>query len=739
MLKRVCVMTAMAVFATTGAFAQGSESEERETRNGGSGFSEARSLAAYRLGDGETVTLDGHIDEPFWSRVDVATDYRQVQPSEGAAPPQPTRVRIAYSPTTLYVAFEVIETREGHYVARVRQRDGDTGVDDFVRIFLDPHRTGRDAYMFVVHPLGARWDALLENNDNTIMNWDATWDARTQRTANGWTAEIAIPFSELSFENGGADWGFDTMRYFNEDQAVTRWAQIERNLGTFDVSRAGTLTGIHDIDTGLGIEAEVFGTSRYTHVWPEPGREDDVTFDASGNLFYKLTPSLTGTLTVNTDFSDTPLDERIVSLSRFGTFFEETRDFFLQDAAVFEFGGNNFGPENGLPYFSRNIGRANGQLIDLVGGAKVSGRAFGMDVGGLITYMGEGDGVDPQVLAVFRGSREVLGQSRVGVIATYGDPTGAEDNVLGGVDFQHVIDLDNNAQINADAFFVDTFTGGGIGHGQAWGGTLVYNSDRWWGRFRTKHLEENYNPALGFANRPDSRSYEAVGRRRWRPEGGRFDFIDVFGWTNAVTDLDSNIQSQNNGGSLEFDFTNGTYLGIAVDDTYEYLNSGFNLPGGVFIPAGDYHMQDLNIWWDGSSTWAVQPFWNVEFGSFFGGTYNHAGAGINWRPSSLIAVTTRHNYDNIDFGAAGRTEIYVGSLQLSITPTPNMELITEVQYDSISENLNVLSRFRWQINSASEIFIAVGHSAAVPSRDFPQEFESNVSTAVVRVGHTMRW
>jgi len=729
MLRGVLATAGMLALLVTGASAQ----------NGGSGFSESRSLAAYLLGENESVTLDGRLDEPFWQRAGVATEFRTFTPEEGLAPPQPTAVRIAYSATTLYVAWEVTETRDGHYIANVRQRDGETGRDDFVRIFLDPHQTRRDAYMFVVHPLGARWDALLQNNDQVITNWDATWDARTERTATGWTAELAIPFSELSFPNGGGDWGFDAMRYFNHSQTATRWAQIERNLGTFDVSREGRLTGIHGIDTGLGIEAQVFGTTRYTHVWPEPGREDDIIFDASGNLFYKLTDSLTGTFTVNTDFSDTPLDDRIVSLSRFATFFEETRDFFLQDAAIFEFGGNNFGPSNGLPYFSRNIGRAEGQRVDLIGGGKVSGRMFGTDMGALVTYMGEGDMVDSQVLGVLRASREVLSESRVGLIATYGDPSGAEDNLLGGIDFQHVINLDNNAQINADFFFIDTYSGGDVGHGQAWGATAVYNSDEWWGRVRTKHLEENYNPALGFANRPDSRDYQAVGRRRWRPEGDRFDFIDLFAWSSVVTGLASEIESRNHGSSLEFDFTNGTYLGFAFDDTTEHLDSGFMLPGGVMIPAGSYHMQDFNVWWNGSSTWSIQPFWNAEYGSFFGGTYNHGGVGLNWRPSSLISLRSNHGYDNIDFGAAGRTEFYVGSLELTITPTPNMELITELQYDSISENFNVLSRFRWQLNSASEIFIAVGHSADVPSRDFPQEFESNVSTAVVRVGHTMRW
>ena len=46
--------------------------------------------------------------------------------------------------------------------------------------------------------------------------------------------------------------------------------------------------------------------------------------------------------TVNPDFSDAPLDVRQVNTTRFSLFTPETRVFFLQDVAAFEFGGRNF-------------------------------------------------------------------------------------------------------------------------------------------------------------------------------------------------------------------------------------------------------------------------------------------------------------------------------------------------------------------------------------------------------------
>src|SRR6185369_1112750 len=103
-----------------------------------------------------------------------------------------------------------------------------------------------------------------------------------------------------------------------------------------------------------------FAALKYHRIWDKPS-DADGTAKPSGNIYYKLTPSLTGTLTFNTDFSDAPLDARQVNITRFALFYPETRDFFLQDAAGFEFGGNNLNnDQNARPFFSRNIGLVNG-------------------------------------------------------------------------------------------------------------------------------------------------------------------------------------------------------------------------------------------------------------------------------------------------------------------------------------------------------------------------------------------
>src|SRR5262249_51392989 len=154
-------------------------------------------------------------------------------------------------------------------------------------------------------------------------------------------------------ESTESDWGFDILRMLKHKNEEIRWGPAPASVGINDISFGGTLTGLAGLRQGLGLDVQVYSGVRYKHQWRGTS-DDDVTFHPSGNTYYKITPSLTGTLTLNTDFSDAPLDKRRVNTSRFSLFEPETRQFFLQDAAAFDFGGRNFGEndENGTAFLS---------------------------------------------------------------------------------------------------------------------------------------------------------------------------------------------------------------------------------------------------------------------------------------------------------------------------------------------------------------------------------------------------
>jgi len=76
--------------------------------------------------------------------------------------------------------------------------------------------------------------------------------------------------------------------------------------------------------------------------------DNSSNFEPSLDVPYRITPSLAATFTINTDFSTAEIDDQQVALDRFSLLFPEKRDFFLQDAGIFEFGNID---TNGRPFF----------------------------------------------------------------------------------------------------------------------------------------------------------------------------------------------------------------------------------------------------------------------------------------------------------------------------------------------------------------------------------------------------
>ena len=168
---------------------------------------------------------------------------------------------------------------------------------------------------------------------------------------------------------------------------------------------------------------------------PFDGTASTTDTDPSLDVFYKITPSLTGALTINTDFSATEVDDRQVNLTRFGLFFPEKRDFFLQDADIFEFGGLE---ANGRPFFSRRIGLSDdGEPIDLEVGGKLTGRVGRWNIGALSVRQDDvrARPCPADNATVARASANLLEESNVGMIVTEGNPGSTVDNSLAGVDF----------------------------------------------------------------------------------------------------------------------------------------------------------------------------------------------------------------------------------------------------------------------------------------------------------------
>ena len=475
---------------------------------------------ATRIEASEAPIIDGDVSDAVWAKAEVIDEFYQLEPDTYQPVSERTELRFLYDSDNLYISVYAYDREPDLIRASTKNRDGSFAGDDTVRITLDPLNTRRDGYLFVMNALGGRIDDLIQNNTDFIREWNSIWAGSARIVDDGWTVEMAIPFRNFSFDPAQSEWVIDFSREIRRKSERARWSSINAAERPADISRAGTLTGITEINQGLGLDIQVYGAPRYRFDWQEPQRET-ISARFGGNSFYRITPRLTGTLTVNPDFSDSPLDLLQVNTTRFNLFQPETRDFFLQDTATFEFGGRGFTtggrgadylypPENGSPFFSRNMGLANNLPVSLIGGTKLSGEFAGFGIGALsVVTNGTGDTKRSQVLSVARITRPI-GESKVGVIVTNGAPTGRSKNTIAGADFQFRNSSWRPGKILQSDFYYQRSVSDTKGDDDTFGVAVNYPNEPWGLDGRFKQVGTNFFPALGFVNRTGIRQFDGI-------------------------------------------------------------------------------------------------------------------------------------------------------------------------------------------------------------------------------------
>ena len=701
-----------------------------------------------RIAAEEAPTIDGDISDPVWAKATRIDTFYQTEPIQGAKPSETTIVYMAYDENNLYFAFFCGDSQPDKVLATVMQRDRELWQDDNIRIYLDPYDSSRDAMTFLVNSLGTQMDILIENNSNFYPEWDTIWDVEARRTDAGWSAEMAIPFRSISYDPGVDKWGFEIMRQIRHKNETVRWSQIDQFLPPWHVSEIGAITGLEDISQGLGLDVQAFGKLNYERDWMQRPRDDSFTSEASGNIFYRLTPSLTGTLTLNTDFSDSPLDERQVNTGRFSLFFPETRDFFLQDRTIFEFGGRAMTPPNtainGLPFFTRKIGIVNDEIVDLIAGGKLSGRVGNLNLGALSVRMDNTENIEAETLSVARLSADILEESRIGAILTHGDPDGSSRNTLAGIDFKYQnSNLFNRGRFLADVFYQRSFSDDkhSLDGGQdddMFGFFLGYPNDflRWF--ISGKEIGNRFEPALGFINRRNIRDYNGDYVRRKRFQDGWLQWWEGGVIGNVVTDLDNDVETHKLTLATGFRNQIGDEFKVQVSNLREVINRPFLIAGELPVPLGDYHFNQFYLALNSTNSRKLIADIEVTCCRIYDGDYLGLNSSLEFRLSKYFRLTARHNMEKFDL-PAGNLTVHIGSLDSSINFTPDMQIDTQMQYDNISERFSFSARYRWFPQPETEVFIAVGQTADMNSSEFPGHFDADRTEVTLRLGHTFRF
>ncbi len=697
------------------------------------------SSEAVRVEGGQRPAIDGDISDAVWARAKIINEFYQVEPKGGEPATERTEVRVLYDNDALYFSFYCHDSDPANIPLGAKARDQNVVNGDFVRIYIDPNMTRRNGYAFEVNVLGGRADALLSNNGEPIYQWNTIWAAKSKRVADGWTVEVEIPFRSISFDAARQDWGLDLYRRMWRISERVRWTSADPTINTFDLTNIGTLTGIQGISQGLGLDIQTFGAVRYKHEWDPLASEDDTKLAFSGNVFYKITPNLTGTLTANPDFSNTPLDQRRINTSRFALFLPETRDFFLQDASAFEFGGRSFQVDpNGAAFFSRNIGLVDGLPVSIVAGGKLSGTVGDWNIGAFSALADGLAGSERQVLSVARVSRPVLAESKFGVMFTNGDPTGDTDNTVFGGDFQyHDSNFLGDKQLIVDTSVLRSQSSLN-GDDNQYALSIAYPNEPWGWSLDLREVGENFTPALGFVNRTGIRDGIFNVQYFKRIENPYLQWYNVGVQHRATTDLSNELQSY--GGVVYFGAQNksGDQAFVNLVRNVEVVPFAFGVGGDAVVSAGTHRWNSVDM----NLNTSLKRSWSLGMGvsccDFYDGQAVQASVFLSYRPDETWELIPSMATAFIDM-PTGSVSIYVPSLKVNVNFSPDMTIQSEFQFDNLSNTFSGSVRYRWEYAPGSEFFAALGENAQIKERLLAPHYASQTSQAVVRIGHMFRY
>jgi len=681
-----------------------------------------------------TIHIDGRLDEPDWAQAPAIGPLTQREPVEGRDATEPTDVRILFDEQAIYVGIVCAESHPGGIVSTQLTRDANLDVDDLVTVVLDPFFDHRNGFFFQVNPAGARSDGQISNNAQSLTrDWDGIWDAAVTRTADGWTAELSIPFKTLRFRPDQTVWGLNVERQIKHLFETDRWAAARVTSWIGNLADAGQLIGLEGARQGHGLDVRPYVSG---------GRDaGDGQFAGGLDVFKNLTPNLNASITANTDFAETEADIRQVNLTRFPLFFPEKRTFFLEGAGVFDVAGLAGGTDL-IPFFTRRIGihgdEETGGEVPIGVGAKIVGRQSNYNVGLLdVETRDLADGtLRRQNLFAARVSRNIFEQSWIGAIVTNGNPDGTGTNNLTGVDARLATSRfhgDKNASVDLFAQRTDDQS---LGRDYAAGFGVSYPNDRWDLFLNWKQIGDRFQPALGFVPRVGIRTTNAriafqPRPKRWGIRQFFFEFEPEY-----ITNLGNRLENWRLFiAPFNLRTESGEHLEWNVIPEFEHLDAPFEIYPGVILPAASYEWHRYRT----EANTATKRWWVVDltywWGGFYDGTRKQTGLGVTLKPNAHLAIAVRADRNDITL-REGRFYTQVVTVRADYNFTPNVSWQNLQQYDNESRLLSFQGRVRWILKPGNDLFVVVNRGWV---KTFDDAFESSFDRASSKLQYTFRF
>jgi hypothetical protein len=686
------------------------------------------------------VRIDGRLDESIYTTTPGMSDFLQQEPREGLPATEKTEVWLFYDASSVYVTFKNWESRPDLMVMNEMRRDNNNVFqNDNVAIMFDT-LNDRNGIELAVTPVGGRWDGQLTNERTFSSDWNPVWNVAVGRFDDGWTVEMAIPFKSLRYQAGSEqNWRFNARRinrWKNETSFLTRVPASVTLRGLWISSLAAGVVGLRVPSASRNVDIKPYAVSGLSSdLRATPTVRNDASGDVGVDARYSLTQNVIADFTYNTDFAQVEADEQQVNLTRFSLFFPEKREFFLENAGLFSFGGVGTGTPGDTPilFYSRRIGLNGGQSVPITGGGRLTGR-IGRTSFGMMNVESGDDRVSGAVdtnFTVARVRRDILRRSSIGALATnrsrLQDGTGS--NQAYGLDATFAF----FTNLTAAAYWAQT--AGSAGRtANSYRAQLEYAGDRYGLQLEQLGIGRGFNPDVGFVRREDIR--RSAGQVRFSPRPGTaVPAVRKFVWTGTGTYLENNVgevQGRDWRGEFAVELQNSDRLYVNYGGTYELIPSLVRILG-VPIPRGGYQFESTRAGITFGQQRVISGAFAFETGDFYGGRRTSLSATqgrVTFGPRASVEPTWQGNW--VTHGSDTAT-IHLAGGRVVYTMRPTMFATALIQYNTGISAVSANVRLRWEYRPGSELFVVYNEQRDTIATPLPDVMARSLVVKVTRL------
>ncbi len=614
------------------------------------------------------IQLDGFLDEAIWQQIPSFDGMRVINPDTLAETPYDTDIRVFYTEQGIYIGVKNHQPADT-LVARMTARDTQLDRDGFV-VGVDASGEGLYGFFLRINLGDSMTDASLLPERQMNMQWDGSWNGRTQALDDGWSVEYYIPWSMMPLPqvSGTRQIGF----YF------------ERQVGSI----GGEAWSVPPLPRTVNEFLSAYMKFELTDI--EPRRQltyfpfisnvfDGIKHDneprVGTDIYWRPTTNTLLSATINPDFGTVEADDVIVNLTAFEQFFPERRVFFLEGQDIF----NNTSPRT-------RGGGGPGGPIQILNTRRIGGAAsYDVPAGVSVVPTDLSQPTDLFGAGKFTGQ---LGNFRYGVLLAAED----DPEIEGRLDDGTIVGIQATGRnfMVGRALYEDTSSGGRRQFG--WMGTMLDHPDedatvnaldahffsadnRWVVDTQFLHSDNQGETGQGF-----------TGDFSFRPQRGINHTLRATYFDDTFNMNEMGFLTRNDQANLDYNYfqIESNLEGLRQRTTSVFITNQWNTAGqpvrmGAFFNR-DYQFENFN-----SVNWSVRYFprriddrlgrgtgdfvipdrfglnggyqtnvaeefaWNVGFEltqDELGPTSIQGDAGITWRPTDRFSADLQFRYQD---------------------------------------------------------------------------------------------